>query len=270
MPSNTSIVIKDGTLGIADSAFLNRCDGLTRVTIPDSVISIGVGAFSDCENLTEISVSKGNKKYHSAGNCLIETESKTLIAGCKNSVIPTDGSVTSMRNLAFFCCSGLTSITIPDSIVSIGDSAFSSCSSLTSVTIPDSVISIGEGAFLNCENLTEISVSKGNKKYHSAGNCLIETESKTLIAGCNNSVIPADGSVTSIGDMAFYNCSGLTSVTIGNNVTSIGGWAFRGCSGLTNINFEGTKAQWNAISKGYEWNYNVPSSCKIVCTDGTI
>ena len=150
------------------------------------------------------------------------------------------------------------------------DCAFSSCSSLTSVTIPDSVISIGEGAFLNCENLTEISVSKGNKKYHSAGNCLIETESKTLIAGCNNSVIPADGSVTSIGDMAFYNCSGLTSVTIGNNVTSIGGWAFRGCSGLTNINFEGTKEQWNTIAKGKDWNNEVSASCKIVCKDGTI
>ncbi len=138
------------------------------------------------------------------------------------------------------------------------------------MTIPDSVISMGAGAFLNCENLTEISVSKGNKKYHSAGNCLIETESKTLIAGCKNSVIPADGSVTSIGNYAFYGCSGLTSVTIPESVTSIDSYAFNGCSGLTSITFNGTIAQWRAISKGSYWNNSVPSSCKIVCTDGTI
>ena len=68
-----------------------------------------------------------------------------------------------------------------------------------------------------------ITVADGNTVYHSAGNCLIETESKTLVLGCKNSVIPTDGSVTSIGEYAFYGCTSFTSVTIPSSVTSIGG-----------------------------------------------
>ena len=77
------------------------CSGLTNVTIPSSVTSIGNSAFSGCIGLEKISVVTGNPKYHSAGNCLIETKTKTLIFGCKNSIIPTDGSVTSIGNSAF-------------------------------------------------------------------------------------------------------------------------------------------------------------------------
>ena len=173
--------------------------------------------------------------YHSEGKCLIETESKTLIAGCNNSVIPNDGSVTSIEGGAFSDSSGLTNITIPDSVTSIGRCAFFGCSGLTSITIPNSVTSIGYRAFSDCSGLTSIIVEPGNSMYHSEGNCLIETASKTLIAGCKNSVIPNDGSVTSIGDYTFSGCSGLTSITIPDSVTSIGRSAFSGCSGLTSI-----------------------------------
>ena len=159
------------------------------VTIGNSVTTIGNNALQNCSGLTSITVNEGNTKYHSNGNCLIETDSKTLIVGCKTSVIPDDGSVTS-----------------------IGSQAFSSCSGLTSIT-----------------------VDEGNTKYHSSGNCLIETESKTLITGCKTSVIPDDGSVTSIGSYAFNNCNGLTSITIPNSVTSIGNYAFSSCSKLTKM-----------------------------------
>ena len=286
----TSVTIPDSVTSIGSSAF-SGCTGLTSVTIPDRVTSIGNSVFSYCTGLTSITVAKGNTKYHSAENCLIGTESKTLIAGCKNSIIPTDGSVTSIGYMAFEGCTGLTSVTIPDRVTSIGFLAFANCTGLTSVTIPDSVTSIGYEAFLGCTGLTSITVAKGNTKYHSAGNCLIEKESKTLIAGCKNSIIPTDGSVTSIGDSAFSRrtgltsitipdsvtsigdsafsrCTGLTSITIPNSVTSIGSWAFEGCTGLTSITFNGTKAQWNAISKGGNWKYDVPSVCKVICTDG--
>ena len=111
-------------------------------------------------------------------------------------------SVTSIGDEAFWNCSGLTSVTIPNSVTYIGDEAFLECTGLTSVTIPNSVTNIGRSAFNRCSGLTSITIPN---------------------------------SVTSIGDWALYGCSGLTSVTIPNSVTYIEGHAFSGCSGLTNI-----------------------------------
>ena len=90
-------------------------------------------------------------------------------------------------------------------------------------------------------------------------------------SGCTNLTnITIPNSVTSIGENAFSGCIGLTSVTIPDSVTDIGIGAFAGCTELTSITFNGTKAQWNAISKGDDWKNNVPSDCKVICTDGTI
>ena len=275
----TSIIIPDSVTSIGNYAF-EGCNGLTSITIPNSVTSIGEDAFQDCSALTSIAVNAGNPKYHSVGNCLIETETKTLVLGCKISVIPADGSVTSIGNSAFAGCSGLTSITIPKGVTSIGHLAFYGCSGLTSITIPKGVTSIGWGAFgcsgltsitlpdnvtsieseafydcsgltsitlpvgvttikhaafARCNGLTSIAVNAGNPRFHSAGNCLIETKTRTLVLGCKTSVIPADGSVTYIGHLAFYDCSELTSITIPVGVTSIEDAAFAGCSGLTSI-----------------------------------
>ena len=246
----------DSVTSIGEYAF-GGCKSLTSITIPDTVTSIGESAFSGCTGLTSMAVATENPTYHSDGNCIIETESKTVIAGCQTSVIPTDGSVTSIGDRAFSgldltnmnipdtvtsigesafsFCNALTNITIPNSVTSIGEWAFNYCSDLTSITIPDSVTSIGHYAFLNCGCLTSIVVATGNPIYHSDGNCLIETESKTLIVGCQTSVIPADGSVTSIGKSAFYFCTALTSITIPDSVMSIGENAFRMCFGLTSI-----------------------------------
>ena len=203
----------------------NNCDSLKSVTIPSSVTSIGKMAFFGSENLTNIAIPDS-----------VTSIGKMAFYDCRSlmSIAIPDG-VTSIEESTFYNCYSLTSITIPDGVTSIGESAFYGCVALTSITIPDSVTSIGERAFFNCGSLTSISVSTGNPVYHSFGNCLIETASKTLILGSNTSVIPDDGSVTSIGEMAFAGCYSLTSIIIPDSVTSIGEKAFSYCESLASV-----------------------------------
>ena len=161
--TDTDVVIPskyDGlpVTSIGDGAF-SWCS-ITSVTIPDSVTTIGSSAFYWCSSLTSITI---------------------------------PDSVTTIGDEAFSYCQSLTSVTIPDSVTTIGDWAFRYCWSLTSITIPDSVTTIGDLAFASCDSLTSITVDPDNSVYHSSGNCLIETNSKTLVAGCSTSVIPADG-----------------------------------------------------------------------------
>ena len=201
MPDNTNIIIKEGTLGIADYAF-TYCNGLKSVIIPNSVTYIGENAFSSCSSLTSIDIPNG---------------------------------VISIGYSSFVECSKLTSVTISNSVTSIGGSAFSNCSGLTSIIIPNSVTSIAPNAFSGCSSLTSIKVENDNPQYDSRKDCdaIIETSSNSLIIGCKETVIP--NSVTSIGDEAFMNCIGLVSIDIPNSVTSIGSSAFYNCSGLTSI-----------------------------------
>ena len=190
-----------GLMVIGFNAF-QGCSGLTSVTIPNSVMGIGDDAFMSCSSLTSVEI---------------------------------PNSVTEIRSSAFNGCSSLTSMEIPNSVTEIGSSAFNSCSGLTEVTIPNSVTTIGKYAFSGCSGLTSVVVSSGNTKYDSRGNCnaIIETATNTLIVGCKNTVIP--NSVTSIGNSAFGECTGLTSIMIPNSVTSIGEEAFSVCTGLTSI-----------------------------------
>ncbi len=190
--------------------------------------------------------------------------------------------VKSIGGYVFMGCSSLTSIVIPDSVTLIGDSAFSGCSSLTNIDIPDSVTSIGSSAFYGCTSLTSIVIPDS-----------VASIGAWAFSGCSsltNIVIP--DSVTSIGSSAFSECSSLTSIEIPDSVISIGGRAFNGCSSLTSIEipdsvisigadafyyciklvsikFNGTKKQWQDISKGMFWNDKVPATV-VVCSDGTV
>ena len=211
------------------------CTRLTSIDIPNSITKIGNFAFGCCPELANIVVESGNPRYDSRNNCnaIIETADNTLIAGCKNTIIP--NSVTSIGERAFEGCDGLTSIVIPNSVTSIGNKAFYSCDGLTSIIIPNSVTAIGNNVFENCDELASIVIESGNPRYDSRNNCnaIIETADNTLIVGCKNTIIP--NSVTSIGGWAFSYCYGLTSITIPNSVTAIGNGAFEGCIGLTSV-----------------------------------
>ena len=186
----------------------------------------------------------GGIYYNKDGNCAIVTDGNSKYSGDVSipSTVNYGGmeySVTSIGVGAFYGCTSLTSVIIPNSVTSIGNWAFYFCSGLTSVTIPNSVTSIGHDAFEDCTGLTSVHItdlaawckiafnsSTSNPLYYAHHLYLNGEEIKDL-------VIP--NSVTSIGDCAFYECTGLTSVTIPNSVTSIGGFAFYYCTGLTSV-----------------------------------
>ena len=139
---------------------------------------------------------------------------------------------TSIGHNAFYGCSGLTSITIPDSVTSIGHNAFENCSSLTSITIPDSVISIDKKVFYGCCGLTSVDL----------GNGVTSIGESAFFHCCSLTSIDIPDSVTSIDINAFQSCGGVTSITLGSGITSIGIRAFDGCNKLSTITCKATKA----------------------------
>jgi len=171
-----SITIPNSVKTIYYYAF-SGCTSLTSINIPASVTTLGHPLFNSCDNLSTITVHKNNWCFDSRNNCNGIIYKNSLIAGCKNTVIP--NTVTSIGTGAFYDCKGLTAITIPDSVTSIGKTAFYGCSSLMSLAIPDSVTSIGDWAFGHCNQLTSI-------------------------------IVPS--SVTNIEDNAFYNCGSFADI----------------------------------------------------------
>lgn len=184
---------------IGERAFCD-CADLTSITIPNSVTNIGMFAFLRCDGLTSIDI--------------------------PNSVI-------SIGTDAFCNCSNITSVSLGNNVTNIEYGAFLECSNLISISIPGSVTSIGESAFSKCLSLIEIVVSAENPNYSSENGVLFNKDKTMLIQyPCGKQggyEIP--NSVTNVGESAFYECAGLTSIVIPNSVISIGN-AFSGCSSL--------------------------------------
>ena len=232
-----NFIIPDSVTSIGDGAFEN-CWSLQSVTIPDSVTSIGDNAFLNCSSLQSVTIPDSVTS--------IGDEAFWGCSSLQSATIP--DSVTSICRSAFSECSSLQSVTIPDSVNSIGDWAFSECSSLQSVTIPDSVTSIGDRAFEACESLHSItipdsvtSIDERAFEYCSSLQSVTIPDSVTSIGygtfhGCESlHYVTISDSVTSIGDSAFDGCSSLQSVTIPDSVTSIGDSAFGCCSSLQSV-----------------------------------
>jgi hypothetical protein len=214
------------------------CSGLSAVTIPNSVTSIGQYAFfetgwynSQPDGVLYLDNWLIGYKGEKPTGAFVITEGTRGIAyyafescsGLTSVTIP--NSVTTIGSNAFYGCSNLTTVAIPNGVTSIGSSAFDCCSNLTAVTIPNSVTSIGSYAFYGCSGLTSVTIPDGIKN--------IENGTFSGCSGLTSVTLP-DG-ITSIGSYAFNQCSGLTSVTLPDGITSIGSYAFSQCSGLTSI-----------------------------------
>lgn len=223
------IYIPESVEAIGEYAFA-FCKMIKEIRIPKSVTYIANNAFYMCDSLEKIVVDSENPVYHSEGNCIIHTESRAVVCGCNHSVIP--NGITGIGDGAFCSCRILDGISVPEGVTVIGNRAFAGCASFTELYIPKSVEIIGDGAFANCAALEKISVSPENTAYHDKNGCLIHTESKTILRGCNGSVIPDDGSVINIGAGAFEHCEKLSEIRIPDCILSIGEYAFAGCHEL--------------------------------------
>ena len=256
-----NLIISD-TVEKFDTEILTKCKNIESIYIGANIrhklawpLSTGEG-----ENINKIEVSPDNEVYMSRGNCIINKATKTLVRGCKTSIIPADGSVETIGIHAFQGVVGLKNIVIPDCIKVISIGAFSLCRDLESIVLPAGLETIYEGVFSSCQKLVSVDLNGltviPDRMFRS---CFLLSEVK----GSEN--------IVEIGEGAFDFCHVLNNFTLGTELKYIGKYALGGFP--YEIKYLGTMAEWRAIEKADLWNgfaggmYHLE---KVVCSDGFV
>ncbi len=234
---NGEYMLPESVITIGDGAF-SWCVGLTKITIPDSVTGIGANAFHGCKGLTGITLPNsvtgiGDRAFSWCDNLTgitipdsVTSIGEWIFENCNGlTSVYIGNGLTVISRCAFWGCKSLIKVHIGSGVTDIGGAAFRKCSSLTEISLPDSVTSIGEGAFLDCSSLTKIIIPNSITR--------IDNGVFSWCKGLTEITIP-DG-VNSIGERAFEHCSKLEEITIPDSVTSIGTGAFTWCTSLTSL-----------------------------------
>lgn len=251
---------------LSDEAFKD-CEFIKGIYIPASIIEITGSRFTNspfrnCPNLKSIEVDPNNTIFHSSGNCLIITERKLLIAGCKNSILPNDGSVKTIGYTAFMG-SSIERVIIPDSVTVVGMSAFYKCNNLKYLYLTaNSMNTLDAPIFLNRFSSCPI-------KEVVIADDFTDLEKLDFNTLKSLTVITLGKGISVIKSNDFYRVSELTTLNLNNTIEKIEENAFVSCSNLTAINFNGTLEQWEAINKNNGWDSGI-GNYTVYCLDGKI
>ncbi|MGM9632391.1 MAG: leucine-rich repeat domain-containing protein [Eubacteriales bacterium] len=291
---------------IGDDAFSGT--DIERIDLPKTITKIGDRAFAQCYSLAEINLPAGLKQIgNSAFYCCSNIERieipntvkelpEKLFFGCTSlrAITLNNGLITIGKD-AFYLCQSLEQIVFPSTLQNIGDGAFTGCHSLTEIILPYGFLEIDYNAFSLCSNLskihfpasfrlvsvpfamecpklTAIVVDEANLGYISVDGVLYTKMMNILLSypsGKDNVVFTVQNTVVEIFNAAFVSNRYLETVNISKNTNKIGPAIFALCHNLKSVNYEGTIAEWNSISKHADWDVDSPDFT-IYCTDGTI
>ena len=226
---------------LSSGAFLN-CTSLEQIDLPESITKFGIYTFQgctsyrdlfigknvvtlspviSCNHFEHITVDEENEVFYSKDDCVYQKADGALVLTCKNGIVSEDVKI--IADNAFYGRKDLTEFSMPDTVEEVGESCFKDCTALKRVTFSSSLKSLGIKCFEHCYDLESIEIPAQNDKYYAEGNCLIERETKTVVFGCKNVVIPA--TVETIGEYAFYKV-GIEEISIPSNVKTICDFAF--------------------------------------------